>query len=137
VIERGDVPQLVLAACPSFEEPWRTVEAENLYDGERLYYLDAGDFIRHLVDLRLRGRTEEFDSVFRMIEQLVVDGDGYVSNLGVIGYLEGLQMATVTSAGIDPEEEFRPRLGPVSSRWWERINRFWAGDATALQVDEP
>jgi len=43
-------------------------------------------------------------------------------------------MAAVTSAGIDPETEFRPCVGPMSERWWVRINRFWAGDATALQV---
>jgi hypothetical protein len=46
-------------------------------------------------------------------------------------------METVTGAGIDPEAVFRPRLGPVSERWWVRINRFHAGDATALQVEEP
>jgi hypothetical protein len=65
------------------------------------------------------------------------DGDEYVRNLGVIGYLEGFQMASVTEAGIGPEMEFRPRLGPVSERWWVRINRFWAGDHAALQVEEP
>lgn len=75
--------------------------------------------------------------MFRAIERMAVEGDAYVSQLAVIGYLEGLQMSSVTSAGIDPEVEFAPRLGPASERWSERINRFWAGDATALQVEEP
>ena len=76
-------------------------------------------------------------AAFAVVERLVVEGDDYVRNLGVIGFLEGLQMMTVTAAGIDPEEAFRPLVGPVSERWWERINRFWGGEHDALQVEHP
>lgn len=127
----------MLDACPSFATKWPEAEADNAHREGRLYYLDAGDFIRHIVELRQHNQTTEFDGIFRAIERMVTEGDDYVRNLGVIGYLEGLQMASVTKAGIDPEVEFRPRLGPVSERWWDRINRFWAGDSTALQTDEP
>ena len=115
-----DVPQLILAACPSFAAKWPQVEADSADGTERLLCLDAGDFIRHIVELHQQKQTTEFDGIFSAIERMVTSGDEYVSNLGVIGYLEGLQTASVTSAGIDPEVEFRPRLGPVSERWWDR-----------------
>ncbi|HMS87787.1 MAG TPA: hypothetical protein PKE56_05055 [Acidimicrobiales bacterium] len=130
-----DVIPLLLKAMPSFAAAWD--ESENVDDGERLLYLDAGDFIRHLVHKHLTHEVEEFPAAFAVVERLVVEGDDYVRNLGVIGFLEGLQMMTVTAAGIDPEEAFRPLVGPVSERWWERINRFWGGEHDALQVEHP
>lgn len=105
-------------------------------EGEPLHYLCVGEFIRHLVLLRVSAETDEFPAVFDVVERLVTDGDDYVRNLGVIGFLEGLQMRTVTGAGLDPEE-FRQWFGPISDRWWERINQFWAGDVTALRTDDP
>jgi hypothetical protein len=99
----------------------------------RLGYIDAGDFIRHLVSLRVAGRTEEFPAVFDVIERLACEGDDYVRNLAVIGHLEGMQMIAVTSAGLDPEIDFRPFCRPASDAWWQRLNGFWAGDATALR----
>jgi hypothetical protein len=121
-ITASEVMPLLLSACPSFRPVWEgEVEGENLDEGSpagRLGYLDAGEFIRHLVSLRVSNKTEEFPAVFDVIERLVVDGDAYVHNLGVIGYLEGLQMETVTSAGLDPERDFRPYLRPKSRSWW-------------------
>jgi hypothetical protein len=51
----GVLPQL-LAACPSFEADWSELKDSDSYvsdEGERLHYIDAGAFIRHLVQLRL------------------------------------------------------------------------------------
>lgn len=137
MIGRDEVMSVLGEACPSFGPAWAEGAEENIEGGERLAYLDAGDFIRHLVRLQLAGETTEFPAVFAVIERLAVEGDEYVTNLAVIGYLEGLQMMAVTGAGIDPEVTFRPLLGPVSERWWARINRFWDGDHAALEVDEP
>ena len=130
---------LLLEACPSFELTWATIEDDVAHlDGEapggRLFYLDAASFVRHAGELQLTGATDEFDRVFDLIERFVVDGDEYVSNLGVIGFLEGMQMETITKLGLDPEEAFRPWLRPVSEAWWNRLNRFWSGERNALQV---
>ena len=93
--------------------------------GGRHGYLDAAAVIRHLVCLKLAGTVEEFPAVFDLIERFVVDGDEYVANLGVIGYIEGFQMRTVTDHGLDPEADFAPRLRPTSHTYWEAICRFW------------
>lgn len=127
---------LLLEACPSFREAWeREVQEENLDEDSpagRLFYLDAGAVIRHLVQLRLDGVVDEFPAVFEVLERLVLEGDDYVQNLAIIGYLEGMQMMTVTGAALDPETDFRPFCTATLDTWWDRINRFWAGDATAL-----
>ena len=126
---------LLLSACPSFDSEWESSKTENLDEsapGGRLYYLDAGDFVRHIVALKASGETGEFPAVFDVIERFVCEGDAYVKNLGVIGYIEGFQMMTVTSAGLDPERDFRPWMRPTSESWWQRLNRFWGGDSGAL-----
>ncbi len=136
MIEARQVMPLLLEACPSFSTKWAEVEVENADDTEPtggFGFVDAGNFIRHMVSLRIEGQTSEFPAIFEVIERLLVEGDPYLQNLAVIGYLEGFQMMTVTSAGLDPERDFRPWLRPVSESWWQRINRLWAGDASALR----
>jgi len=136
VIHADEVMPLLLEACPSFASSWSESLVENADDSSptgRLGYVDAADFIRHLVALRLANDTDEFSAVFDVIERLVLEGDQYVSELAVIGYLEGCQMMTVTARGLDPEQDFRPWLRPESEKWWKRINRFWAGDHSALR----
>jgi hypothetical protein len=140
VITNAEVMPLLLEACPSFGVEWPSIEAANRNEGSpagRLGYLDAGDFIRHLVRLRLSGQTEDFPAVFAVIERMGLEGDPYVRELAVIGYLEGMQMVTVTDAGLDPEADFRPYCTPILDGWWDRVNRFWAGGATALRDPDP
>jgi hypothetical protein len=133
LIVASEVMPLLLEACPSFAPQWvNEVLEENVddeSDGGRLFYVDAGAFIRHLVSLKVDGQVAEFPAVFDVFERLVVEGDGYVQNLGQIGYLEGLQMMTVTEAGLSPERDFRPYLRPASERVWEALNRLWGGTA--------
>lgn len=136
-IEAEDVPALVLEACPSFAVVWKELEADNAdreSPGGRLHYLDASALLRHLVALYLNGSTGEFAAVFDLIERMVLEGDRYVSELAVIGYLEGFQMQTIGSFDLDSEVVFRPWFGPVSKAWWVRLRRFWDGEHDALQV---
>ncbi|XVV08613.1 DUF7674 family protein [Actinoplanes sp. CA-131856] len=120
------VPALLLAALPSLSEEWGEVADDNADPGSpggRLGYLDAAWVVGHLADRLAAGDTSEFDAAFDYIEHLILHGDPYVSELGVIGYLEGMQMHTVTSRGVDPEA-FRRWLRPLSAKYWEAISKF-------------
>ena len=135
MIAPPDVMPLLLDACPSFASRWAAAETDNLYEDEataprRLHYMDAGDFVQHVVQLRLDGDTSTFPAIFDVIERLLVEGDAYVRNLGTIGYVEGFQMLVVTAAGLDAERDFRPWLRPESERAWAQLNEFWTGRAT-------
>lgn len=125
-ITAAEVPDLILAAIPSLRAEWPETEEENA-DPEgasgRLGYLDAAWVVRHVADRMLAGDTDEHEGVFALIEHLIRDGDDYVSELGVIGYLESFHMGTGTSRGLDPEV-FRPWLGPLSLRYWDAIIEF-------------
>lgn len=131
------VPALILAAMPSLHDEWPEVEQENADPegaGGRLGYLDAAWVVRHLADQLVAGEMGELDAAFAMIEHLIRDGDDYVSELGVVGYLESFHMATVTSRGVDPES-FRPWLGPLSLRYWDAIIEFWENGTVIPHLD--
>ena len=131
LIHADDVLPLVIEACPSFSPSWL---GEN-EDGSRLGYRDAGDFADHLVELATLGRTDTFGKVFTLIERLHVEGDEYVRELATIGYLEDLQNLSTPAPGraSRPGQAYwEPYLLPVSRRWWDALNAFWAGDPDAL-----
>ncbi|MCO8269295.1 hypothetical protein M1L60_01675 [Actinoplanes sp. TRM 88003] len=121
------VPALLLTALPSLADEWAEIADDNADPGSpggRLGYQDAAWVVGHLADRLAAREISEFDAAFDYIEHLILRGDQYVSELGVIGYLEGMQMQTVTSRGVDPEA-FRPWLRPLSAKYWEAIDRFW------------
>lgn len=127
LVTAGQVPGLLFDACPWLSETWDEVAGENAdtdFPGGRLGYLDAAWVVGQLADRLVAGDTGGFDAMFDLIERLVIEGDGYVSELAVIGYLEGMQMETVSSRGADPEA-FRPWLRPLSATYWQAIHDFW------------
>jgi hypothetical protein len=127
LVTAGQVPGLLFEACPWLSETWDEVAGENAdtdSPGGRLGYLDAAWVVGQLADRLVAGDISGFDAMFDLIERLVIEGDSYVSELAVIGYLEGMQMETVSSHGADPEA-FRPWLRPLSAKYWQAINDFW------------
>jgi hypothetical protein len=136
VIRREDVVPLMMSASSSFAASWDP--AENVIDGERMLYLDAADFVRHTLGLIARRNGDELAAIFDLIERLHTEGDDFVRELATIGYLEGFQSAMADLARVNPDAEVVPLLGPVSLSWWRKLDRFWAGDPTALrEVTEP
>jgi hypothetical protein len=124
VIERNGVMPLLLAACPSFETPWQAYVSGPVYESD-LLYIHLAEFARHLVDLKRREQTAEFPDVFAAVERLHLEGDPYVAEAATIGLLEGIQNIA-GNTGVAPESFVR-YLEPESSRWWRRLNDFWAG----------
>ena len=126
-VTADQVPDLLVATSSWVADAWHEVAEENEATdspGGRLGYLDAGWIVGRLAERTAAGDTEGFRELFGLVERMVVDGDTYVHELAVIGYLEGMQMQTVTSRGVDPQV-FRAWMGPESLRYWEAINAFW------------
>jgi hypothetical protein len=122
MIGKQQVMPLLLEACPSFLPKWNDYLASSYGpDDEQLLYIDLGEFARHLVDLLYSRCTEEFQSVFQVIERLHVEGDPYVKEAATIGLLEGIQ-----NIAAQPEA-FIPYLGPETHKWWLELNDFWEG----------
>ena len=98
--------------------------------GEILDYLALADLSRHLIDLMLAGKLEEFPAVFAVVEELHVQGDAYVRNAATIGLQESLQnLAEQRNVSKDDITQW---LQPESRKWWDRLEAFWSGDHVAL-----
>jgi len=124
----------LLAACPSFTPAWAGFNAEwDDEPGDPPHYTALGDLARHLVERLRSGITEEFPAVFQVVERWHCEGDHYVREAATIGLLEGIQHSE-RHAGIDPGE-FERWLLPESKKWWNKVDRFWDGDARALREE--
>jgi len=64
---------LHLASCPSFAKAWDS--SENVMDGERQLYLDAADYVRHVLGLVHQEASSELEPIFDAIERLHLEGD--------------------------------------------------------------
>lgn len=123
----------LLVADPSFQPRWLEFMSEWNDEPEPPLYLALGWFAEHLLR-RLEGNdTEGFERIFAVVERWHTEGDTYVCEAASIGFLESLQNL---SAGNERHQTtVEPWLGPQSRYWWDRLDRFWDGDAGALRLD--
>src|SRR5690242_7309461 len=127
MIERRDVEPLLVRTSRAFAinkdrrawwEEWRKSRNPHVY-------ILAGIFVRHLLVQSSRRRTKEFPAAFELIERMLLEGDDYVRELAIHGFLEGL----LTS---DRAADFMPYLLPMSRWWWEEIELFWEGKVDSI-----
>lgn len=127
MINKNQLPTLLIKACPSFKA---VLDGS---DDQELHYMVAGDFARHLLDLYTAQQLEEFSKVAELIEDLHINGDEYVKEYATIGILEGIQNVW-GNHGSDPEK-FAPFLLPVNLKYWHSLNRFWNGEIPFVGFD--
>lgn len=125
---RAEVPELLVQACPSFNgtEEWSEFWSDYGKEPELPYYLLVSAFVRHLIALKVVGKTDEFDAVFELVEDMHIRGDSYVRELATVGILEDLQNTNLHHDGTSPGD-FVSYLRPISKWWWEELYLFWAG----------
>lgn len=130
----------LLEADPTFEPRWQGFLADYADEPELPLYLALGELAEHLIARQRSSTTEGFDAVFGVVERWHVEGDSYVSEAASIGFLESLQNllggndSTKAHKGVRAAD-FEPYLGPETRRWWDKLYRFWEGDAAALRFD--
>jgi hypothetical protein len=122
-LTRDKMMPMIFEACPSFIPKY---EAEvEYYEGEVILYNLLGDLATHLRELHRQGKESEFPAVSAIVEQWLIEGDDYVINAAVIGFLESIQN-TWNDEDTTPEE-FVPYLQPLSKKWWDYLNDWWDG----------
>ncbi|HYT30412.1 MAG TPA: hypothetical protein VEN82_06510 [Actinomycetota bacterium] len=125
-MRQEDVPEALLAACPSFGETrawhdsWRDYGAEE----QTPLYILMSDLVRRAVRQLAEGRTNELPALFSVVERMIDDGDRYVALLAVVGLLEDLQNTNLHLPTTKPSD-FEPFFGPHTSWWWEEVRLFW------------
>lgn len=122
---------VLLAASPTFAETWEAFRREWADEADLPLYLALSEFARHVISFLEATEDEQLCCIFEVVERLHTEGDHYVREAATVGLLEYMQNANLHRT-TEPEQ-FRPFLQPESLKWWDRLNRFWAGDTRALQ----
>ncbi|MEL1217510.1 hypothetical protein TVA88_00025 [Aeromonas hydrophila] len=98
MIEKDEMLELAVKACPSFKPAW--VEFLDVWQDEKdlPIYLALGDLSRHISSLVETAQDSEIKELFEVVERWHIEGSSYVKKAATIGLLEGLQgQSNVTS----------------------------------------
>lgn len=126
VIEKQQIFPMLLAACPSYVNRYEAYIAKNYEpEEERLLYVDICDFTAYIIECDQHQKTDEFNDVFELVEQMLVHGDYYVKDFATVGILETLQNQLLDKK--IELGEFEKRLYPESKLCWNQIIDFWSG----------
>ncbi|MGO4530370.1 hypothetical protein AB4Z30_14910 [Paenibacillus sp. 2TAF8] len=126
MIEKEQILEKLLTAVPSYKSRYEQYINENYEPGEeRLIYVDISDFVKHVIECYQRKKTEEFDALFEVIEQLHTNGDSSVKEVATVGILESFQNQLLDE-NIE-YSEFERLLKSESKRWWNHLIDYWNG----------
>ena len=91
MIDKHEMFELALEACPSFKPVWEEFIAEWDDEKDLPLYLALGDLSRHISALIETKQDSELNALFAVIERWHTEGSPYVKEAATIGLLEGLQ----------------------------------------------
>jgi hypothetical protein len=123
-IGRDEMFAPMLAACPTFEQPYHEFLRDWENEAEKPYYVALLDLVIHLIAKLAARQTGQFPQVFEVVERWLLEGDHYVREATTVGLLEGLQNTNHHQEGTTPAD-FVPFLGPEAKYWWVQVEQFW------------
>jgi len=132
IIDREQMMEPMLVACPSFEPHWREflsewvgnpILFEDDGNGDLPIYLALSDLANHLIEKLESGDTDNFPAIFEVVEDWNVRGEHYVAEAATIGLIEDLTNKH-RYRRLKPEA-FLPWLGPESADSWYAVIAFW------------
>ncbi len=132
--DKEHYPELIksfIEVCPSLRDRW--IEHLDYWgDDERGEFNDISVLAHLLVDKYSEGYTNEFESVFSLVEQLLADGDEETRVIITIGLIEDIQnIASHTEFG---SGVFIRWLGPKTKDAWNLVNKMWEGKSSLMEV---
>jgi hypothetical protein len=116
----AEVVTRLVASRPRLEVRF---QRQRFDDDEELPYVQVAALARAVVESFGEGDTEEFGSLFEVVEQILEDGTEYERELVVVGFLEDVQGA-LGWAGLGLTA-FDPWLGPSATTAWNDLIRLW------------
>lgn len=133
MLDRETFLSPLLDAYPGFRPQWEEFEA--MWSGENTaapYYILIGDLVQECSTLLRGNREAELARIFSVVERWLLEGDRYVHDIAIVGFLEDLQNTNL-HRGTHPSD-FERFLGPEGAYWWKKVDRFWS--ARELIVDD-
>lgn len=115
----------MLGVHSDFSKLWKEFTDEWSNEPEDLpHYLLISDVVRKCSKMLAEGEKHNVDRVFEVVERWLVEGDPYVREAATVGFIEDLQNVNLHD-GTEPRD-FIQFLGPESSYWWTKVERFWS-----------
>jgi hypothetical protein len=108
VIQYDDVLPLLHEACPTYG----LSEEASRHDDRNGHYVNIWFFVSHLVRLLGEGRTEDFPTVFEVVDRVLAEGDHEARGLISNGFLLDLTSPEVFAVAAIAPEDFVLWLGP-------------------------
>ncbi len=127
IFQESEVEQVFQKLISDWNELTDFYNKEVKFDYEdpsdRLAYIDIADISRFIVDKKKSGQTENFETFFKNVEELMTLGDDYVKNLIVVGLFEGIQ--NIGGYEIDYYKSFDKWLNKNSLKAWRDLIDSW------------
>lgn len=118
MIEKDEMLELAVKACPSFKPAWEEFLDDWKDEKDLPLYLALGDLSRHISSIVETAQDSELKELFVVVERWHIEGSSYVKEAATIGLLEGLQ-------GQSNATSIEPYLLPESKKCWDKVNEFW------------
>ena len=131
MIASAQVMPLIFEACPGFRE------GRNRHEGavrgeEGGLYVNMAHIAGYLVRSYSQGNTQEFPSLFALVERLLAEGDDEVQQALSVGLVEDIQnVASHESFGASV---FKQWLGPLTLDAWLAGQQAWKGKPSLMAV---
>jgi hypothetical protein len=123
ITEQEMIPVL-LEADPSCQTIWEEFLKEWKDEKEEPpLYIFLANLARQLINKLECGNTDNFASVFEVVERWHKEGDTFVKEAAIIGFLESLQNSNLHSS--TKPEQFVEFLLPESLRFWRKVTDFF------------
>jgi len=117
---------------PVFSEVWNKYLETEIVDDEDEEYINlysfAQEFSEFVITLYQKNKTDELKVAFYEIEQLANSDSEYISNVALVGFIEGILMLR-QHKGI-PLEAFDEWLGVSSREFWYGMHDFFTTRST-------
>ena len=101
---------------------------------DRLTYFDMEAIGHFIVNKIKESDTQDFEVFFEKVEFILSESDPGITNLMVIGLLEGIQ--NICGTEVDYHVAFNPWLRPITKKMWGEIIHFWESDESKNKWDE-
>jgi hypothetical protein len=131
VITSAQVMPLILDACPGLCETWDRYVRDR-HGKERGPYIDMAQVAGYLVQALSQENTQEFSSLFNLVERLLAEGDAETQQVISVGLLEDIQ--NVASHEPFGARVFERWLGPLARKAWAAGQQSWEGKPSLAAV---
>jgi hypothetical protein len=97
-------------------------------------YSDIAEIARFIVNKTKASDTQNFELFFEKVELILSDSDPDITNLIVIGLLEGIQ--NICGTEVDYHVVFNRWLKPITKRAWDDLIHFWESEESKNKWEE-